>query len=462
MSHSREYLEEFVRLARSRLDADAYRTIHARALPSSGGRAKGRDPQADGFEFLGLGASAKSLKNAPTEKLEAAAKRLDTLARNARKRGRDLDPFTRVAQLLIEEFANRGEEDLEKGCRNRFQWLEEQTQRKFPEPQIKTCGPEGAPVAFVAASPSPLDIARGEPLVGLPGSTFVREYLTRLGLRKEDILMTHTVPVLTKDAEGRPRQPNAAELEQWDGWIHQELKRTQPEYVIALGKVAKAMLGDLADFVLPHPNAVRKFGDSGEVGRKLKAISRSLRKGVDEPGYSGAQSDHRGPADGEQGGADDLVVAILKADDAKQIVYGVVLDPYIVDTQNDWTPPADVESSAHDWLMKSRVIGLEHDGRAPQAVPVESWLEPYPTPEDYRKAMAGEPHSAYRRKFGEDVVHSGAWVLGTKIGDGEWARVQAGELGAYSIGGLATRIPADVSAMPKVNFIDIGMDNEVA
>jgi hypothetical protein len=45
---------------------------------------------------------------------------------------------------------------------------------------------------------------------------------------------------------------------------------------------------------------------------------------------------------------------IAKVDHAKQVVYGVVLDPYIIDAHDDWVPPNEVEETAHNWLAASR------------------------------------------------------------------------------------------------------------
>ncbi len=146
-------------------------------------------------------------------------------------------------------------------------------------------------------------------------------------------------------------------------------------------------------------------------------------------------------------------VPIIKVDDEKQIVYGVVLDPYIVDTQGDWIPPAEVEKTAHDWMKDSRTIGLGHKQEA-QATPVESYLLPYPDAEDYRKAMHGEPHRIIKFKIGEGFVHSGSWVLATKVEDpATWELVKSGELGSYSIGGRGERTEIEVTAMPDVTEI---------
>jgi uracil-DNA glycosylase len=151
-------------------------------------------------------------------------------------------------------------------------------------------------------------------------------------------------------------------------------------------------------------------------------------------------------------------VKIVKADPVKKIVYGIVLDPYgadgpRADAHNDWVPPADVEKTAHTWLRESRVIGLQHSGKANAQV-VESWVEPYPA-KQYTRAMRNLDHSVYCRKFGNDVLHSGAWVLGVQLGDKEWTLFEQGKLNAFSPGGYGARIPLNKDDMPKVTYIDL-------
>ncbi len=148
-------------------------------------------------------------------------------------------------------------------------------------------------------------------------------------------------------------------------------------------------------------------------------------------------------------------IPILKIDEEKQIVYGVVLDPYIVDTQGDWIPPAEVEKTAHDWAKGTRMIGLRHKGEA-DADFVETFLMPYPSKDDYTKAMCGEPHRVIKFKMGSGFVHSGSWVLGTEVRDATtWQLVKSGELGSYSIGGHGERQDVPSTVMPEVlEFIE--------
>jgi len=143
------------------------------------------------------------------------------------------------------------------------------------------------------------------------------------------------------------------------------------------------------------------------------------------------------------------MVRVAKADSKLHVVVGVVLDPYQIDADRDWAPPAEVEKTAHDWLSGSRVIGFRHSRRVDGAVPVESWLVPYPTVEDRQAAIDGQPHRIYRMPLGKDTqVHSGAWVLGIRLPDPEWAMYQRGELDAYSVGGTGMRTPIAESFDP--------------
>jgi len=105
-------------------------------------------------------------------------------------------------------------------------------------------------MAFVSSSPSLVDLVTGRPFAGPEGNILDRLYLAPLGLTRNDVSLTTDATL-----------PNPC-----------------PATVIALGSVAKTKLGDAAHFTLPHPYAVRKHGDSGEVGRKIRQIRRHLEK----------------------------------------------------------------------------------------------------------------------------------------------------------------------------------------
>ncbi len=152
--------------------------------------------------------------------------------------------------------------------------------------------------------------------------------------------------------------------------------------------------------------------------------------------------------------AKSALMPIVKADADKRIIYAVVLDPYQFDTHQDWIPPHEIEETAHRWFAESRLVSLQHKGPT-ASYAVESWVEAYPSKQDYRAAMAEEPHQAYRRKFGSDTIHSGAWIIGTKLCDADWEKYEDGEIDAYSVEGFGRREKVSRSAMPKVNFVDL-------
>lgn len=571
---------------------------------------------------------------------------------------------------------------------------------------VPMVGPERAKVAFIAASPGEVEAARKEALVGPSGETFKQQYLDPLELTREEIALGYAVPILRLDDNSRIRQPAVSEVERWHEQLHKDLDQLAPTVVVALGGVAAKALGDRVDFTLPHPARIRKFGDNGELTRKIGQLKdvlshdsiwsicddhriepvkkndvlvlkqpergegggetkafrafdvwektwqeqlpksgkgrwvyqhhwrgldperdeteltddellktdRSLhgdlrlegddalwgwavligmasdnlkvsgdkllalkpgQKGpegtigaanklpqpklwldvgrdkplVSEPGGVGATTmkaakffardwgtyelgvvrqhsvelflksqklDKAGltgryllqfapvaggrrvwqlkrPADqtplAERRDLQDVIrdvrrrrqrflvwskpgekprlidvrtgrevkaaqVSIVKADEAKQIVYGVVLDPYQVDAHNDWIPPAEIERTAHEWFKQSRLISLRHRGTTSSHA-VESWVEPYPSRSDYQKAMRGEPHRVYRRKFGDDWIHSGAWLVGSKLNNTDWSDHRKGDLDAYSIEGFAVKRRTTTARMPSVSFVTV-------
>lgn len=548
---------------------------------------------------------------------------------------------------------------------------------KVLKPEVPSIGPKRAKVAFVGASPGKVDVARGEPLTGPAGETFNEIYLKPLGLKRAEVFLTNSVPLYLTNSDGTVREPTVEEVKTWEDWLSAELDAAEPEVIVALGRTAQSALDQRSDLVLPHPSAIRRFGDSGEVSRKLRRLKDLIGKRVTKQGpaeedetrteqavqnwserwqnmiprsgegrfvyqhhwrgltedetkltdeelmrgdhsihgdlrfegddglwgftaFLGLTSDNRGPnfdklidfkrgdnieagpkllqpkqwlevgvgnpyisppggvgatsgkfskfferdrgtyrlgaarlhmveifldgnklsgrylltfapvagrrrwlidkpddqtpmsesrdlADvigelrrkgqrflfwskpGERPRLIDVktgrdverksldTVRIIKADNLKKIVYGVVLDPYgnqgkpEVDAHGDWPPPSVVEKTAHNWLKKSRAIGLQHLGKA-NAVPVESWIEPYPSREDYLAAMQDRDHSIFRRQFGDDFLHSGAWVLGVELGPDEWKAFENGEINAFSPGGFGVKEPIKRSSFPKVRI----------
>lgn len=419
---SREYLEEAWDLARQHLPGWAYASIHDEARRIGGGRARHRpEPEPVLCAKCGL----------PPDAPEHAG---------------ELPKPPPAIEILKYE---------------------------LPEGSLPSFGSEGARVLFIGAAPSPLDVARGEPLTGAAGRLFRETYLPAMGLAREHVAIAHLVPTALKAGE-----PSMLDQQKWRSWLESEIKRIQPGVVVALGNVAKAALGEVALLTLPHPRAVALREAAGrpveatgaELVRKFARVRKALtdfRSGETSPNSEGrsapihgdtagaSKASDSGSASGD-GEASDTgrEVRIVKALAAEQVVLGVVLDPYMVDAHNDWTPPKEIEATAEAWLQKSSVIGLQHGGKA-DAYPVQSFTMPYPSQRDYEAAMREEPHKVLRTKIGNQVVHSGAWVLKTKVPSPKiWADIMSEKITGYSIGGFSTRTKVPITAMPKVEYVD--------
>ena len=122
---------------------------------------------------------------------------------------------------------------------------------------------------------------------------------------------------------------------------------------------------------------------------------------------------------------------VLKTDDEQRIVYGVVLEPDVEDSQGDVVSKADVELAAHRFLYQQGLaIGDQHGALAPPDVrPVESFI----APADF--VMGGQ------------TVTKGSWVLAVHVpDDGLWAQIKKEQKGAFSVGGTGRRSALDVVA----------------
>jgi uracil-DNA glycosylase family 4 len=265
-------------------------------------------------------------------------------------------------------------------------------------------GPQGALCAFVSASPNDVDAIRGRPLVGPQGRTLKARYLDKLGLKRSECFIMDMVPVLLKDEAGRPREPTPDEIEHWRSWFELKLKQAAPAQIIALGKVARDGLGDLADEWMPHPMAIMIHGESAEITRKMTRIKKFLAENLVRV---------------------KLRVDLLKAADGeKRLVYGVVAEPDTEDSHGDTISADVIEQAAHRFLVESRVAGDQHGKRAPAEV-VESYIA------QSELDIEGQ------------TVPEGTWIIGMKVYDDEfWNRVKEGEFTGFSLGGFAKRVAA--------------------
>lgn len=119
----------------------------------------------------------------------------------------------------------------------------------------------------------------------------------------------------------------------------------------------------------------------------------------------------------------EVFCTITKKDGAKQIVYGMVYAPDLLDRQGDMMTQETVEEMAHAFLQKTNlkdVVDHEHDNWPKDCYPVESWIQ-----------KGEDPDGLYL---------PGAWCLGIKVNDPAlWEKVEKGEINGFSFQGTAAR-----------------------
>jgi hypothetical protein len=127
---------------------------------------------------------------------------------------------------------------------------------------------------------------------------------------------------------------------------------------------------------------------------------------------------------------------VLKADDAEQrYVLGIVLEPDVVDAQQDTYSAGEVRQAAERFMEQFRNVGLMHKEFVNEQVKI---LESYVAPTDFRM---GDGQN-------ELLVRKGTWLMAVRVlDDALWSQVKDGGLTGFSIGGSAVRTPEPVGAL---------------
>ncbi|MCC6808704.1 MAG: hypothetical protein IT381_14865 [Deltaproteobacteria bacterium] len=313
-----------------------------------------------------------------------------------------------------------------------------------PSKEFHYAGPQSPRVLFVIVdeqTPTPVERVRGEALVGDDALRFEKRYLAPLGMRRDDV----GVAWMAKGEEES---------------LVEAVGVLCPEGVVCLGGalVSETLRGFLSLPRFARVRDVYKASHEEEIQRKLKALRKNIdaRAALLRPSVRPLPKAAR-PQDGAGIENASMVARLYKADAPERVVYGVVLDPYAVDLQGDWVPPREIRDTAWSFVAKHGYSSNRHVAIAEDTHVVESFVEPYPSDTDEQRAMQNLPHRAYRRKFGNETIHSGAWAIAMKLSPELWAQYQRGELNAFSIEGFGTRVPMDdaSSEMPQVTFVDV-------
>ncbi len=124
-------------------------------------------------------------------------------------------------------------------------------------------------------------------------------------------------------------------------------------------------------------------------------------------------------------------------EEEERYVLSMVLEPndgesgakYQPDTQGDIYSKEDVRKACHTWMEHYGAVDLMHSWKALGKQDVRV-LECYIAPVEF--------------KNGDDIVAEGSWMLAVRIANDElWESVKAENIGAYSIGGTANRVPLE-------------------
>jgi len=123
----------------------------------------------------------------------------------------------------------------------------------------------------------------------------------------------------------------------------------------------------------------------------------------------------------------EIFVPILKKDEDRRLVTGIVLEPDEVDAQNDTISMGVIEEAAHNFLAKfnrSTQMGIMHKMFGEIGVElVESFI--------VRETTKVNGHK----------VKKGSWMITIKVLDDlVWKKVKSGEITGFSIGGVATLV----------------------
>lgn len=125
--------------------------------------------------------------------------------------------------------------------------------------------------------------------------------------------------------------------------------------------------------------------------------------------------------------AKDVYVDVFKKDLEKQIVYGVIFEPDMIDAHDEFVTKDDIEESAHDYLIRMRRDTDESRTKLSHTLEIDNRtdiVESYIAPCDF--------------EIDGTLVKEGSWVVAMKIHDEQlWKETEESIVG-FSAGGYKT------------------------
>lgn len=121
-----------------------------------------------------------------------------------------------------------------------------------------------------------------------------------------------------------------------------------------------------------------------------------------------------------------VFVPILKASEEERTVFGIVLEPDVVDIHKDTYSGDEIVKAAHHFMEKMQNIGKNHTELINDDVRI---LESYCAPVDMKLETPS----------GKVEIKKNTWLMKVRcVSDAIWKQVKSGELTGFSIGALCT------------------------
>ena len=257
---------------------------------------------------------------------------------------------------------------------------------------------KSASIVFLSLMPTLDEIKSNKCLRGSIEKNLVEQILDPISASTDDVTFINIVPFEVIDDSGKRSTPPTKTVDEWRPVVSTAIAKAHPKaIVVALGKDTAEHYADVVDFVMPHPFSKSKYS----LPRKVEELSKAYENKFDRQ------------------------VKITKSDIDRRLVYGVVLEPEVIDAHNDVVSVDEIENAAHNYLIKSRMIGDQHNKPAKADI-VESYIAPADL------------------DIGGQHIKKGSWVMVTKVHDDRmWTGIKKGSYTGYSIGGYAVKEPIE-------------------
>lgn len=115
-----------------------------------------------------------------------------------------------------------------------------------------------------------------------------------------------------------------------------------------------------------------------------------------------------------------------KNKDEPHLIYGVVYEPLVVDTDGDFMREKEIRKTAHNFLKNYRLVDKDHNNIPGAGEVVESYV----LLDDMEQ--------------GDETIKKGSWVLVTQPDDETWELIKDGKYSGYSLFGYAKEKIDDV------------------